>query len=207
MNLQKLMGSDQSLERGLYMQEINMEAKIMRETVKKILEEENQLPNMNKLYFARDSKDVILPSKDSENGGFDIYAYFDEDEFIIQPHETRLVPTGLHSAFTEDYVLLGRERGSTGSIGMKVSAGVIDSGYRGQIFIAIINSNSVPIVISKLIKNKEITKDAIFYPYAKGIAQLILVPIPKVTVEEISVEKLQAIPSKRGNGQLGSSNK
>ena len=38
------------------------------------------------------------------------------------------------------YYFQVEERGSTGSKGIKKSAGVIDSGYRGEIFIAITNS-------------------------------------------------------------------
>lgn len=161
----------------------------------------------NKVYFARENEDVIIPSKESENAGLDIYAYFPEDEFIFQPHQTRLVPTGLHSAVVEDYVLLGRERGSTGSIGMKLGACVIDSGYRGEIFIAITNENEIPLVISKAVKKTEKSEDYILYPYIKGIAQLLVVPVPKLEVEEIPLEVLKAIPSKRGEGKLGSSNK
>ena len=161
----------------------------------------------NELYFARKSDKVILPSKESHNAGYDVYAFFEENEFVIQPHQTKLVPTGLYSAFTEDYVLLGRERGSTGSIGMKLGAGVIDSSYRGEIFIAITNDNDKPLAISKEVDKTEITEDFILYPYKKAIAQLLLVPVSKVEVKEISVKELQAIASKRGEGKLGSSNK
>lgn len=49
--------------------------------------------------------------------------------------------------------------------------------------------------------------EPIFYPYEKAICQAIVVPVPQNTVEEISVEELQAIPSERGTGALGSSNK
>lgn len=161
----------------------------------------------NKLYFARASKDVKIPTKDEENAGYDIYSYFDEKEFVFNPHETRLVPTGVYSAFSKDYVLIAKERGSTGSVGMKVGAGVIDSGYRGEIFIAITNNNDVPLAISKNNDKTIITDNYILYPYTKAIAQLIVLPVPIMDVEEISLEKLQAIPSKRGHGKLGSSNK
>lgn len=49
--------------------------------------------------------------------------------------------------------------------------------------------------------------EPIFYPYEKAICQAMVVPVPQNTVEEISVEELQAIPSERGTGALGSSNK
>jgi dUTP pyrophosphatase len=159
------------------------------------------------VYFARKAKDVKIPSKITENAGLDVYAYFEEDEFIFQPHQTRLVPTGLYSACSDDYVLLGRERGSTGSIGMKLGAGVIDSGYRNEIFIAITNDNDKPLVISKLIGKTEIGEDYILYPYSKGIGQLLVVPVPKMNIVELSVEDLKSIPSQRGETRLGQSGK
>ena len=45
------------------------------------------------------------------------------------------------------------------------------------------------------------------YPYNKAIAQAILVPVPKVKVEEVTYNELKAIKSDRMNGQLGSSGK
>lgn len=157
--------------------------------------------------FARKNKDVILPSKRLEDAGLDIYAYFEENCMVIQPHETKLIPTGLYSCCTSDYSLLAWERGSTGSIGLKVSAGCIDSGYRGEIFIALTNTNDIPISITKEVDKTNITEDFIEYPYTKGIAQLLVVPVPRLTIEELTVEQLQEIPSQRGDGSLGSSNK
>ena len=168
---------------------------------------EEKTEKMEKIYFARKSKEVILPNKEAENEGYDVYAFFEEEELKIEAHQTKLIPTGLFSCVSEDYVLLARERGSTGSIGMKCGAGVIDSGYRGEIFIAITNENNIPLIISKKVQKTVKGTDEIVYPYTKGIAQLLLVPVPKTEVVEISVQELQAIPSKRGSGKLGSSGK
>ena len=46
-----------------------------------------------------------------------------------------------------------------------------------------------------------------YYPYSKAIGQLLVVPVPKIEVKELTVEELQAIPSERGTGALGSSGK
>ena len=159
------------------------------------------------VYFARKNKEIKLPSKRDEDAGYDIYAYFEENSMVIQPHETKLIPTGLYSCCSSEYVLLGRERGSTGSIGMKAGAGVIDSSYRGEIFIAITNENNIPISITKDVTKTNITEDYIEYPYSKGICQLLLIPIPKAEIVELSVDELQSIPSKRGEGKIGSSGK
>ena len=49
--------------------------------------------------------------------------------------------------------------------------------------------------------------DAIIYPYEKGIAQALVVPVPRLAIEEMPYENLQQIPSERGKGALGSSGK
>ena len=108
----------------------------------------------NDLYFARVNPNAIIPTKEKENAGYDIYACFNKDFLVIPPHSTKLVPTGIASAISDKYYLGVAERGSTGKIGMKYSAGVIDSGYRGEIFIGLSNINDVPIVISKLTREE-----------------------------------------------------
>ena len=66
--------------------------------------EENGLMT-NDLVFAKVRPDAIIPTKDTENAGYDIYANFEEDYLIIPPHETVLVPTGIASAMTDNYYL------------------------------------------------------------------------------------------------------
>ena len=113
---------------------------------------------LNNLCFAKVRPDAIIPTKEDENAGYDIYANFEEDFLVIPPHKTVLVPTGIASAVPEGFYLQVQERGSTGKIGMKYSAGVIDSGYRGEIFIALSNINDKEIIISKLAKQDLIDK-------------------------------------------------
>jgi len=158
------------------------------------------------LYFAKVKEDAIIPSKDYENAGYDIYANFEENEIFIQPNEVKLIPTGIASAMSPKYVLIVKERGSTGTKCMAVRSGVIDASYRGEIFIPINNTGNKTIVITKT-PEKDYGNDFIVYPYAKAIAQLLLLPVPNVNVKEISFEQLKKIPSKRGNGALGSSGK
>lgn len=216
------------------------------QTIKK---EENGLMT-NDLVFAKVKQDAIIPTKEDENAGYDIYACFDEDYMIVPAHSTKLIPTGIAAAVCDKYYLQVHERGSTGSKGMKYGAGVVDSSYRGEIFICINNVNDRAIIISKLNDINELFDkcgvddgggyfylpydinhpldvdedgyetplgiyeddddeiyDHIFYPYSKAIAQLIVHEVPKMNAKEISYEELQAIPSKRGTGALGSSGK
>ena len=104
----------------------------------------------NDLLFAKVNPKAINPSKEDENAGYDIYACFDEDYMVIPPNSTKLIPTGIASVVSDKYYLQVHERGSTGSKGIKYGAGVIDSSYRGEIFICLNNINNTEIIISKL---------------------------------------------------------
>ena len=173
---------------------------------------------MDKIYFSKTKESAIIPSKQREDAGYDFYACFEEDFVEIKPHETKLVPTGIAWASSPDYYLQIEERGSTGSKGIKKSSGVIDSGYRGEIFIAISNINDKTLFISKLTEeelstsypqviHRDIHKSYIIYPYNKAIAQGVIHRVFDLEVEELPYDKLKAIKSNRGVGILGSSNK
>lgn len=176
--------------------------------------------------FAKVHPNATIPSKREEDMGLDIYACFDEDYIIIYPHETKLISTGIASACNPDYGFVLRERGSTGSKGIALRAGVIDSGYRNEWFIGITNTTDKWLIISKIDKQEIIEneatkvnnawdkfcmsidiKDSNIYPYTKAIAQALIIPVPKAQIEELSYDELKKIESERGLGKLGSSNK
>lgn len=171
--------------------------------------------------FAKIRGDAIIPSKKDEDMGFDLYANFTEDYIYIMPHETKLIPTGIASACEKDYGLVLFERGSTGSKGMARRCGVVDSSYRGEIFVGITNTTDKMLFVSKLSDNETIMNyfkcdiigadnmrhRTIVYPYTKAIAQALVLPVPKTKVKEISYEALCSIKSERGTGKLGSSKK
>ena len=168
--------------------------------------------NAMSIYFAKMYDNAIIPTKERENAGYDFYACFAEDFFVIEPYQTRLVPTGIAWASSEEFYLQIEERSGTGSKGIKRSAGVIDSGYRGEIKIAVFNATRKTLVISKI--DEELLKnmhpelaDAFVYPYAKAIAQGVVHRVEDMQVNEISYEELSRIPSTRGTGAWGHSGK
>ena len=128
-----------------------------------------------------------------------------------------MIPTGIASAFSDDYVMVLKERGSTGTKGMAIRCSVVDSGFRGEWFVPINNTTDNFIIISKIGRNelKELKLDDLIplnstttvYPYSKAIGQALLLPVPKVKVKEVSYEDLKEIESSRGTGALGSSGK
>ena len=160
---------------------------------------------MNTLYWAKVKENAKIPSKRYEDAGYDLYPCFDEDYMVIEPHETKLVPLGVASAFDPEYVMILKERGSTGTKGIAQRSGVIDSGYRGEYMAPVTNLNTRRLVIKKA--NVEYTEDAIIYPYEKAICQGVLLRMPQIESEEISLEDLKSIESERGAGKLGSSGK
>lgn len=165
--------------------------------------------NEKNIYFAKMNPNAIIPSKREEDGAFDIYACFEENYVIINPHETKMIPTGLASAFSSDYVAILKERGSNGSKGIGQRAGVVDSGYRGEWFVPLTNHNEKPAIIIKKdeLEKSQLEDDYIIYPYEKGICQCIMVEVPKLKIQEVSYEQLMNFKSERGTGCLGSSNK
>lgn len=158
-----------------------------------------------RIYWAKVKEGAVIPSKRDEDAGYDIYACFDENELVIPALTTVLVPTGLAYAISEKYYLQVEERGSTGSKGIKKSAGVMDSGYRNEMFIAITNCNSKKLVITKTPEADY--GEAIVYPYTKAIAQVVIHRVRKFKSKEVSYEELLKFTSQRGKGRLGSSNK
>ena len=166
--------------------------------------------NTYPIYFAKRHDQAIVPSKKLEDAGFDIYACFDEECMVIQPHETKMIPSGLSTAFSSDLVMKLCERGSTGTKGIGQRCGVIDSGYRGEIFVPITNHNEKPLIITK--EASESTLDAlkddyIVYPYSKAICQALMEYVPPCETMLIPLDELLTMKSERGEGCLGSSGK
>ena len=161
----------------------------------------------DKILFAKVRPDAIIPTKREEDGCYDVYANFDEEMFVIQPHQVRLVPTGIASAFDKKYRIGIRERGSNTKGTLIVMAGQIDSNFRGMWFVALYNGNDIPVAISKEVTDVVKTEDYIQVPYAKAIAQFAVESVPEVEVKEVTFDDIKAIESDRGFGMLGSSGK
>ena len=162
---------------------------------------------MHKIIFAKLREGAIIPSKRDEDSDYDLYACFDEEEFVIPAFSTRLVPTGIISAFDENLGVKFEERGSNTKWCGMVQAGVIDSGYRGEWFCAIYNGNGVPVHISKAVTDVQRSAEKVLVPYSKAVCQFNVREIPKVEIQEVSPQQVLACASQRGEGALGSSGK
>jgi len=172
------------------------------------------------ILFAKVKPEAIIPSKRDCDAGYDIYACLNADYLVIKPHEVELIPTGIATCFSTDYVAILKERGSTGTQNMTQHSGVIEGSFRGEWFCPIGNGNDYPIV---LVKNAEVVATdefkamieqlnkvyhkTVVYPSNKAIAQFIMLPVPKFNLAEIPYDQLLTFTSERGVGALGSSGK
>ena len=119
-----------------------------------------------------------------DDAGVDVYSC---EETVIPPHTTVKVSTGIAYEIPDGYCLFAWDKGSTGSKGLKTLGGVLDSGYRGELFIPIHNLNNEP------------------YTFEGGhkIAQMVIQKVELWEVEEVS----ELSESKRGVGGFGSTGK
>lgn len=161
----------------------------------------------NELYFAKIVPSAIIPHKRDEDAGYDIYAIINEPVKIL-PRETRLISTGIACAVSSDYYLQVEERSSIGSKGLKKSAGVIDSGYRGEIKIALTNTTNHPFVLVRseadYQRSDAMDDTEVIVTTKKTIAQLVVHVVPHMFVQELSYNELKNIPSARNLGGFGS---
>jgi dUTP pyrophosphatase len=105
-----------------------------------------------KIKRLEDSNDMPLPSYGSEgSSGMDIRASVKEP-VVLKPGEIRLIPTGLTVSIPRGYEGQIRPRSGLAlkyGIGIVNSPGTIDSDYRGEIHIIIINWGEQPFTIRR----------------------------------------------------------
>lgn len=165
--------------------------------------------NRCKIYWRRLNDKAMVPTKRAEDAGFDIYTI--EEDITVPAHSQHLFSTGLAAAVTRGWWLKVEDRGSTGSKGLHCHCGIVDNGYRGEIFICIKNDNAYDVVFTD--KEEPGFKSAgekkyLVYPTAKAIAQLIPIKQPKVISKEADEEEWAKLSNtQRGGGKLGSSGK
>ncbi|PIT97989.1 MAG: dUTP diphosphatase [Candidatus Andersenbacteria bacterium CG10_big_fil_rev_8_21_14_0_10_54_11] len=83
-----------------------------------------------------------LPVKDNPaDAGIDV---FTNESYVLRPGEVHAFTTGISVEFPEGYAALIWDRSGLGSKGIHRLAGVIDSGYRGEWKIVLINLSGAP---------------------------------------------------------------
>ena len=142
---------------------------------------------MTEILIKRLSKDVLLPKYETDgSSGMDLAAYL-EDEILIKPGKTAIIPTGLSVSVPKSFEIQIRPRSGLAAkdqISVLNTPGTIDADYRGELKVILINHSE------KIFKVKR----------GLRIAQMVLCPVIKATLKD--VETLDE--TKRGLGGFGS---
>ncbi len=108
------------------------------------------------------------------------------EEGILAPNEKRVFKTGIKMAIPSNHVgLIWDRSGLAAKHGLHCLAGVIDSGYRGEIGVVLKNLGHEPIEITKNMR----------------IAQMLIQPVVSAILEEVN----ELDETERGEGGFGSS--
>ena len=84
------------------------------------------------------------------SAGADCYAYLPENDIVIQPHTSALIPTGIMMAIPEGYEVQVRPRSGLAlkrCVTVLNTPGTIDSDYRGEVGVILINHSDEPFVV------------------------------------------------------------
>jgi dUTP pyrophosphatase len=134
------------------------------------------------------NSDLPLPAYETEgSAGMDIRASLDED-VVLEPGEIKLIPTGISISIPMGYEGQIRPRSGLAlkhGIGLVNSPGTIDSDYRGEVSIIMINHGKKTFTVK----------------HGDRIAQLIIAQICKAVIEEVS----ELDSTGRGQGGFGHS--
>ena len=97
-----------------------------------------------------------IPAYNGESAGLDLYncggtipVMPASSDSVVQKE---LIPTGIRINVPRGYVALIQERGSITKTPLKVRAGVIDSGYTGEVFVNCVNTGCLEYTIHEGIK-------------------------------------------------------
>jgi dUTP pyrophosphatase len=119
------------------------------------------------------------------DAGFDLYSV---ENIIIAPQSRKTIRTGIALEMPKHFAgLIWPRSGLSVKSGIDVLAGVIDSGYRGEIMVCLYNTS----------------KDVVDIKHGDRIAQIIFQEVPVVTMEVHSTLG----SSQRGDNGFGSTGK
>ena len=162
------------------------------------------------LNFKKLSPTAITPTKaHTTDAGFDLYA---DEDVTLKYGETVAIKTNIAIELPEGYAADVRPRsGLTLNTGFRVHYGTVDSGYRDGIGIICENGSHIQndengkkrvyMAASGTLSNASTwEQEILFVPKGSKIAQLVILPIPEITLQE--VEELS--DSDRGVNGFGS---
>jgi dUTP pyrophosphatase len=142
---------------------------------------------MIEVYVRRLRAEAVLPERAYPgDAGLDLVAC---EEAVLPPGERAVVPTGIAVAVPEGYAGFVQPRSGLArrhGISIVNTPGLIDSGYRGELQVTLLNTDS---------------EETFVVEPGMRVAQLVIVPVPDV--ELVEVDELPG--SARGVAGFGSS--
>ena len=142
---------------------------------------------MTEILIKRLSKSIPLPKYETGgSSGMDLAANVDQI-VEIEPGKSAIIPTGLAVSIPKNYELQIRPRSglaAKNNISVLNTPGTIDSDYRGELKVILINLSEKKFKIEKGLR----------------IAQMVLCPVIKAVLKEVD----ELIETKRGSGGFGS---
>lgn len=145
---------------------------------------------MSTIHVKKLSPGAILPTYGSaEAAGADLYACL-EEPVTIQPGETAWIPTGIALEVPKGCAGLVYARSSMGAkrgLAPANKVGVVDSDYRGEIRVVLLNHSQVPQTVEP----------------GERVAQFLITPVLTPAYEEVE----ELTDTDRGTGGFGSTGK
>jgi len=152
-----------------------------------------------KVRITKTDPSVVLPEYKSQGAsGMDVQAFIPLPEqkdidymraIVIPSGESRLIPTGLKMEIPEGYEVQVRPRSGLAlknQVTVLNTPGTIDSDYRGEIGVILINHSKQDFVVI----------------HGERIAQIVLCPVSRMQFEETKLTETE-----RGEGGFGSTGK
>ena len=151
------------------------------------------------LEYARIREDAHPPERaNPSDAGLDLFfnpepsgllPHPEKDAIVIEPGESKVIPTGYRFGVPHGYMLEIKNRSSVAAKrSLIVGACVVDSGYDGEVFVNLHN----------------IGREAHTIQPRDKIAQAVMVPIETPEVEEIGEDNVYGTETDRGDGGFGS---
>ena len=142
---------------------------------------------MTEILIKRFSKNITLPKYETNgSSGMDLAANI-ENEIDLEPGKTAIIPTGLAVSIPKKFEIQIRPRSGLAAknqISVLNTPGTIDSDYRGELKVILINLGKENFKIEKGLR----------------IAQMVLCPVVRATLKEVDMLE----ETRRGAGGFGS---
>jgi len=134
----------------------------------------------------KSSEDVALPTYATDgSAGMDVRAVVDSD-IVIEPGTSEMVPTGFIIELPAGYEAQIRPRSGLAAkhqIGILNAPGTIDSDYRGEVKVILMNFGKKPFTVKR----------------GERIAQMVVAPVTRVVWQEVEAVN----DTERGAGGFG----